>query len=147
MQILMLKDVSGVGNKGQIKEVKEGYAFNYLLPNKLAVLADPKTVKNFKILEQSKKDRQILQQELCKKNIENLSGKEIIIKAKANEKGHLFKAVRIEDIISTLNSDFNLVVDSDWFPKNLSIKELGEHKIEIEKLNLKTDFLLKIVSE
>jgi len=145
MKVLMLKDVPLIGNKGQIKEVKQGYALNYLIPNKLAVLEDQKVVNNFNTQEKAKKDKELIHEELIKKTISEISGREVVIQAKKNDKGKLFKAIHADDIVLAFQKEHNLKIDKNWLPKNLSLKEVGDSKIEINFHNAKAVCVVKIV--
>ncbi len=147
MKVLLLRDVSGMGNKGQIKEVKEGYALNYMIPNKLAVPADGITVKNFKVAEQAKKDKEAIHEELIKKTLLDIKGKRVLITTKASEKGKLFKSIHGLDVSKAFQLEHNIKIDESWFPKNFSIKEVGEVKVVIEKIGLKTEVIVSVKSE
>lgn len=147
MKVLLLRDVSGMGNKGQIKEVKEGYALNYMIPNKLAVPADGVTVKNFKVAEQAKKDKEAVHEELIKKTILEIKGKKVSINAKASEKGKLFKSIHGLDILKAFADEHDLKIDESWFPKNFSIKEVGEVSVLIEKGGVKAEIVVSIKAE
>lgn len=142
----MLKDVAGIGQKGQIKDIKEGHALNYIIPNKLGVLADSITIKNFKVAEQAKKDREAVHEELIKKTLLEIKDKVVVIKAKASEKGKLFKSVHGEEVSKAFEAEYQVKIDSSWFPKNFSIKEVGESSLVIEKLGLKVGIIIKVVA-
>ena len=143
----MLKDVSGIGNRGQVKEVKQGYAINYLIPNKLAIAADVKVVNNFNAVLQAKKDREVVHEELAKKTIAEIKGKSVTVKAKASEKGHLFKAVHADDIAKAFASQNQIQIDASWLPKSFSIKEVGQSTVTIEKSGLKADITVYVEAE
>jgi len=147
MKVLMLKDVAGVGQKGQIKEMKDGYVLNFLIPNKLGVLADNATIKNFNINEKAKKDRDAIHEELIKKTLLEIKDKVVIVKAKASEKGKLFKSVHGEEVAKALEAECHVKIDGSWLPKNFSIKEVGESVVSIEKFGLKVTFVLKVEAE
>jgi len=147
MKILMLKDVAGIGQKGQIKDIKEGHALNYIIPNKLGVLADTVTIKNFNVAEQAKKDREAIHEELIKKTLLEMKDKVVVIKAKASEKGKLFKSVHSEEVSKAFEAEYQVKIDGSWFPKNFSIKEVGESPLVIEKLGLKVGIIIKVVAE
>jgi large subunit ribosomal protein L9 len=136
-----------MGNKGQIKEVKEGYALNFMIPNKLAVAADDVTVNNFKKVQQNKKDREVVHEELIKKTLLEIKGKSLVIKAKASEKGKLFKSVHASDVVKAFEAEHKLKIDETWLPKNFSIKEVGEVSVAIEKFNPKVDFIINVQAE
>ena len=143
----MLKDVAGIGQKGQIKDIKEGHALNYIIPNKLGVLADTVTIKNFNVAEQAKKDREAIHEELIKKTLLEMKDKVVVIKAKASEKGKLFKSVHSEEVSKAFEAEYQVKIDGSWFPKNFSIKEVGESPLVIEKLGLKVGIIIKVVAE
>ena len=147
MKILMLKDVAGIGKKGQIKDIKEGHALNYIIPNKLGVSADAVTIKNFNIAEQAKKDREAIHEELIKKTLLEIKDKTLVVKAKASEKGKLFKSVHGDDVAKAFEAEYHVKMDDSWLPKNFSIKEVGESNISIEKFGLKVEFIVKIEAE
>jgi large subunit ribosomal protein L9 len=147
MKVLLLKDVSGIGNKGQIKEVKEGYALNLMIPNKLAVAADAVTVKNFTTAQQNKKDREAVHEELIKKTLLEIKGKSVTIKAKASEKGKLFKSVHGDDVAKAFEAEHKIKIDGSWLPKNFSLKEVGESTITIDKGGLKVEIIIKVQAE
>jgi len=147
MKVLLLKDVPGIGNKGQIREVKEGYALNLMIPRKLAVPADTVTVKNFNTAVQAKKDKEAIQEELIKKTLLEIKGKTVVVKAKASEKGKLFKSVHGEEVSKAFEAEYQVKIDGAWLPKNFSIKEVGESSVSIEKFGLKVEFIIKVEAE
>lgn len=146
MKVLLLRDVAGMGNKGQIKEVKEGYALNYMIPNKLAVPADSVIVKNFNTVLKAKKDKEVIQEELAKESLLEIKDKKISIKAKASEKGKLFKSVHGKDVVNAFKENHNIKIDESWLP-NISIKEVGESKITIKKFGISIEFVIEVLAE
>lgn len=102
MKVIFLEDVKGKGKKGEAKNVSEGYARNYLLPNNLAVEA---TQGNMKSLEAKKKSQQkkteeeLEQAKVYKAELESLN---VEIKAKSGEGGRLFGAISTKQIAETL---------------------------------------------
>lgn len=147
MKVLLLKDVPGIGNKGQIKEVKEGYALNLMIPRKLAVPADTVTVKNFNTAVQAKKDKEAVHEELIKKSLLEIKDKTVLVKAKASEKGKLFKSIHGEEVAKAFELEHKIKIDGSWLPKNFSIKEVGESTVSIDKLGLRVDFFVKVEAE
>jgi large subunit ribosomal protein L9 len=102
MKILLLKDVKGIGTKGQEREVKEGYALNFLIPHNIAL---PSTSQNKNQIEkqqksvESKKEKLI---KLFKENLKKIDGETFKIKPITNENGRLFKAVSTDEVLSVL---------------------------------------------
>src|ERR1035437_1301154 len=100
MKVIFLQDVPKVGRKHDVKEINDGYVMNFLIPRKMAVLATPSAVAE---LEKRKKNIEIereVQTDLLMKNLEEIKGKVVVIKGKANPKGSLFKAIKAEEIVA-----------------------------------------------
>ena len=106
MKVIFNTDVRGQGKKGELKEVSDGYARNYLLPRKLAAEA---TADNINALKQKEKARarQIeLEKAQAAENAKKLEGVQVIVRAKAGEKGKLFGAVTSAEISKALREQF-----------------------------------------
>ncbi len=131
MKVILLTDVPKIGNRYDIKEFKDGYAINVLISKGLAVLA---TKSELTKLEQIKEQITKRKNE-SEKTIEDLmillSNKTIIIKAKANDKGHLFKAVNSKEIVEEIFKALNIELEENFLEVG-SIKEIGTHKIKIK---------------
>ena len=131
MKVIFLRDLRNVGRKDEIKEVNDGYAMNFLIPRKLAVLATPKAVAE---LERSKKEIAIereVQDDLLMKNLESIKGKIIIIKAKANESGSLFSAIHKKEIVEAAKTQSHADIGEEFLVLEKPIKELGGFDIPI----------------
>jgi large subunit ribosomal protein L9 len=105
MKIILLQDVQGTGKKGDIKEVKDGFARNMLLPKGLAIEA---TKANLTMLEQKKASLQHkidTEKENAEKTAKNLSGKTFGVTARAGEDGRLFGSVTAKDISAALKKE------------------------------------------
>src|SRR3989344_3934455 len=102
MRVIFLQDVPRVGKRHDVKDVNDGYAMNFLLPRKLVVTATPK---NLAELETRKKEIVVereVQEELLSKNLEELKDKTVTIRAKTDEKGHLFAGIHKKEIVAAL---------------------------------------------
>lgn len=131
MKIILIKNVNGFGKVGEIKEAKDGYARNFLLPQGLARLATDKAISEITTLQQRKQNIKVKQakkyQELAKK-INNLK---IIIKAKADEKKKLFGSINAAKIAQELKGR-NYDVDPKYIKLDESIKQLGYYDINFD---------------
>jgi len=130
MKVIFLEDVKNVGKKGDIKEVAEGYARNFLLAKNLAELATTKTIE---VAEKNKAAQVKIQQEELTR-LKDLEGKlksaNLKIQGKG-EKGKLFGSITVKNIVSVLSkAGFNVP------EKNIHLKEhiktIGEHEAEID---------------
>ena len=144
MKVIFLKDVPRVGKKDEVKEVSDGYASNMLLPRKMAVLATPKAVADLEKRKNESKVGQAIQDDLLAKNLEEINGKVITIKSKANEKGHLFSSIHKKEISEAMKKEHRTEIGEDFIILEKPIKEIGEHDIPIEIRNKKTSFKLVV---
>jgi large subunit ribosomal protein L9 len=143
MKIILLKDISKIGKRGEVKEVADGYAINVLIKKEMALRATPSELMKWK----QKADSQNYKKELATNTFVQLVDKirhekVIITGKKADTKGQLFAAIHEDDIVDAIFKVTNLSVD----PKQISIeghiKSLGVHTVEIkqgtqkEKINI-----------
>lgn len=102
MKVIFQKDVKGVGKKGELKEVAEGYARNFLLPRKLAIPATPGNLNTHDAIEKSKENKKQQELEAAQAIAQKLEKETIQVKAKAGEGGRLFGAVTNKQIAEVL---------------------------------------------
>lgn len=127
MQVVLLTDVRGVGKKGEVKSISDGYARNFLFPRKMAAPADSNQGKQVAAHEAGKAQSKQQQQEALAAEIQKLDGKTVSMSAKANDKGHLFKGINPVDIASELGTQLNMDISADVISPQDPIKETGEH--------------------
>lgn len=132
MKVILLTDVPKVGNKYDIKDLKQGYAQNVLISKGLATLATPtelaKVEAKKRQIEKKKNDEMKSFLEL----IDSVNNKTITIKAKANEKGNLFKSIGPHDVSVTIKNITNIELDESLIEMN-HLKSVGTHTISIKK--------------
>lgn len=142
MKVIFLQDVPKVGKRHDVKEINDGYAMNFLLPRKLAVLATPTAVAE---LDKRKKNIEIereVQEDLLLKNLEEIKGKVVVIKGKANEKGSLFKSIHKKEIVEEMHKQQHAEIAEEFIVLEKPIKEVGEFEIPIEIKHKKSSFKL-----
>lgn len=141
MKIILLRDIKKFGKKGEIKQVADGYARNFLLPQKMATQATTQLVKNLEYNQSAKTSKQKKTVKKLSNYKHELENKGIIIKAKASEEGHLFAGVGADIIAKELENQKNLKIQEKNININHKLKTIGEHFIEItigdEKVRLK----------
>jgi len=140
MKILLKQDHEKLGNAGEIKEVKKGYARNFLFPNGIAVTATESNKKSFGEInkQQGRKIRREI--ELAKKTSFELEKDELVIYAKAGEEEKLFGSITSQMIHDKL-SEKGYNIDKKKIILHEHIKTLGEHEFEIK---LYTDVTAKL---
>ena len=144
MKVIFLQDVPRVGKKYDTKEVNDGYAVNFLLPRKLAVTATSKAVA---LLEVRKKEISIereVQESLLLKNLEEIKGKVVTIKEKADEKGHLFSKIHTKEIVEAMKAQNHADIGEEFIVLEKPIKEVGEYEIPISIQGKKSSFKLVV---
>lgn len=125
MKVIMLEDDS-------VKEVKDGYARNYLLPQKLAILATPQAIKRME-KKKIEKAAQIAENEAkAKEQAAVISALSVTIKADAGEKDKLFGAIGSKEVAEALKSQHGIEVDRRKIVLTQPIKLLGEFKVQIK---------------
>ena len=131
MKVIFLKDVKGKGKKGEVKDVAEGYARNYLLPNKLAIEASQGNMKNLEARQRSdqkKADEELAEAQKYKVELEALT---VEIKAKSGEGGRLFGAVSSKQIVDALTK-MKKKVDKRKVMLDEPIRSLGYTNVPIK---------------
>jgi len=144
MKVIFLQDVPRVGKRHDIKEVNDGYAMNFLFARKLAEPATPKAIAE---LEKRKKNIEIereVQEDLLMKNLEEIKDKVLNMKAKADEKGHLFSGIHKKEIAEEMKKQNHADISEEFIVLEKPIKEIGEHKIPIAIKDKKSSFKLII---
>lgn len=136
MKVVLLSDVENLGKKGEIKEVSAGYARNFLLVKKLAVLATPEAEKQAE--EMKKQSEAEAQKQQAQATEIEAKLKDIVLefKAKANDEGKLFGAIPEKDLIKALGKQ-GIKVKSGEIKTKDGLKELGETKIEVSGQEIK----------
>jgi large subunit ribosomal protein L9 len=147
MKVIFLKDVKGKGKKGEVKNVADGYAHNFLIKQGLAVEANNSNVSQLE--GQKKKEKKMAQEELeeAKQLKEKLEGLTIEMKAKAGEGGRLFGSITSKQIAEALKKDYKIKIDKRKIEMNNTIRALGYTNVPV-KLHSDVTATLKVhVSE
>ena len=136
MKVILLQNIKGFGQIGDIKNVSDGYARNFLLPRKMAKLATSASLKEIDSLKKKLLATQKIEKENVVKFAEQLKEVALEFSRKATKTGKLYSAVTKEDIAKTLNEklDFRIQPDSINLEEHEGghIKLLGEHVVKVE---------------
>jgi len=130
MKVILKEDVQNLGQQGDVVEVKSGYARNYLMPQKLAILftkQQKKSIEEAQRVEERKLEREKDQLESVLKQVEDLS---LSLKMQSEEDSKLFGSVTKLDIVKLLEEN-GVTIDKKYVDLPSPIKTLGEHKVNI----------------
>jgi|LFRM01.1.fsa_nt_gb large subunit ribosomal protein L9 len=132
MKVILLKDVKGTGKKGEVKEVSDGYARNFLLPKKVAVIADNTAMKELNEKNKSIENKAQKEYEAAVELGKKMEEMNIVIYSKAGDGGRLFGSITSKDIAEQLKKQHEIVVDKRKVLLNDPIRTLGSTIVEIK---------------
>ena len=132
MKVVLLADVKGSGKKGDLVNVSDGYARNYLLPRKLAKEANAQAMNEIKNAEAAKAHRIQVETEAAQQAAGTLEGKSVKLFAKAGQGGKLFGSVTAKEISEEIKKQFGVDVDKRKIVLDADIKAFGTYQCEIK---------------
>ncbi|MBU1148535.1 50S ribosomal protein L9 [Patescibacteria group bacterium] len=128
MKVLLTKNVASVGNAGEVKNVADGYARNYLIPQKMGILATSAMIKEVEAKQKANASNRQSQHQKIDRLTDRLAGSKLVIKAKTSQSGTLFAAISPKEISRAISEQTSDTID----PKNIElespIKEIGQHQ-------------------
>ena len=147
MKVILQKDVKGKGKKGQMIDVAEGYARNFLLPQKLAIIAtaDAMNTMNLQAKAKAKADAEAKAGAMA--IAEKLKGSQVKIAAKGGNGGKLFGAVTGKEISAALKEQFGMEVDSKKLVLAEPIKSFGSYQLKAKLGHEVTGTIYVVVAE
>ena len=125
MKVLLKEDVRGSGKKGQIIEVADGYARNFLIKRGLAVEANNQILGEVKAKEEAAKRREALELQQARDTAKQLDGKSVKIVAKSGSNGRLFGSVTAKEVAEAIEKNYNFAVDKRKVELSSDIKNFG----------------------
>ena len=131
MKVILLADVKGHGKKGELCNVSDGYARNFLFPKKLAVEADNTAMNELRNREESVAHHKQEEINAAKATAAALEGKSVVLKAKAGSNGKLFGSVTSKEIAAEIEKSLKIKVDRKKM-QVADIKNFGEYTAEIK---------------
>ena len=147
MKVILLSDVKGQGKKNDIIEVSDGYGKNFLLPRKLAKLADAQSVNDIKTQEAAKQYRAETEKKEAKELAQKLDEILVKIHASCGADGRLYGSVTAKDISERLAADFGIAVDKRKIAIPEPIKAYGKYELKVSVYPEVTGNLHLLVSE
>ena len=143
MKVILLEDVKSLGKKGEIVNVSDGYARNYVLPKKLGVEANSANMNDLK-LQKAHADKVAQQQlEAAQKMAELMETKEVVLKMKSGEGGRAFGSISSKEIAAAAKQQCALELDKKKIQLPEAIKALGVYEVSV-KLHTKVTGKLRV---
>lgn len=130
MKVILKADVRGKGKKGQMIEVAEGYARNFLLPKGLAVLATADAMNTMRLQEKAKAKADAEAKAAATEIVEKLKGLQVKVSSKGGEGGKLFGAVTGREIAAALKEQHGVDIDSKKLVLDEPIKSFGSYQVK-----------------
>ena len=147
MKVVLTRDVKGMGRAHEAVEAKDGYALNYLIPQKLAIPATPSAMREAEQRLSRAGERKELDAKLLEQNIAALAEGHITIAMKANEKGHLYDAVAAPEIAHAVKEQARIDLPEEAIKLEKPIKELGTFRVPVSAADSFGEFSIEVVAE
>ena len=131
MKVILTKDVSGTGKSGEVKDVADGYARNFLIPRKLAI---PATGGALKGVEQKKaaEQKKVAAEEAAARTLaERLTSAPVVLTARVGDQGRLYGSITSADIADQLSAHLGQPIDKRKIELDDPIRQLGSHDVTI----------------
>ena len=132
MKVILLQDVKALGKKGEVVNVNDGYARNFILPKKLGVEANGKNLNDLKL--QKNNEAKVAQEHLdaAKKLAEELKAGKVVLTMKVGEGGRTFGSVSSKEIAEAVKAQMHLDIDKKKIQLKEQIKTLGTHIVSVK---------------
>ena len=132
MKIILTKDVANLGTKGDIVDVADGYARNYLVPRSLAVRATAGAVKQAEAMRAAREEAVRRARDEADALAQNLVGARVVVAARAGDEGKLFGSIGVADVAQAIQKFTGFVVEREAVRLEAPIKEIGLHEVVIQ---------------
>jgi len=147
-KLLLLQDVMDLGRSGDIVSVKPGYARNFLLPKRFAVVADRNAIRMQERLQEERKKKAAEDKKDSEALVKQLEEVVVEAKVKLDPEGHMYGSVSALDIVQLLDEQKQITLDKHFIQLKHPFKQIGVHPVNL-KLNegVEGSFTVKIVAE
>ena len=147
MQVILLKDVAGIGQKGAVKNVSDGYATNYLIPHRFAEAATHEKMQELKKKQAADADHKKRLDALWKEYALRLKDAHITLRMEANEQGQLYRQVPAAAIVERLSTELGVVIREEAIVIKEAIRHVGRSRVAIRLGSHETDITLIVERE
>lgn len=131
MKVILIADVKNVGKKGDVVDVSEGYATNFLIKKRLAILQNKANLNDLNKQKEEEKKLDIQNRQIAMELKEKLKGIVVIFKEHAGTEGRLHSAITSKMLEAKLANEYNLKVDKKNFKNYMPIKAIGKATVDV----------------
>ena len=146
MKVILQQDIRGKGKRGQMIEVSDGYARNYMLPRKMAIEATPDNVNTMRMTDRANAEKRQREREEAFAISNRLKDMTVVVKAKGGGAGRLFGSVTTQEIADALKQTYDITLDKRKIVLDEQIKTVGLYTVRC-KLGYEITADLKIKIE
>ncbi len=148
-QLLLLKDVEGLGRAGDlVQNVRPGYKRNFLFPQKLAVLADARALRMREKIQEMRRQQAIVDKKDAEAIAGKLQGAVLSYAVKVDHEGHMYGSVGTGDLVELIAREYQISLERKNIALKHPIKETGVHEVPLKlKEGVSVTFTLKVLSE
>ena len=132
MKVVLKEDIKGTGKKGDLVNVSDGYARNYLLPRGLAIVADSAAMNDIKSKNEAKEHHKAVELENAKQIASVINGNSVKIEAKAGSAGRLFGSVTSKEVAAALKEQYDVDLDKRKIELDSDIKSFGTYGAKVK---------------
>lgn len=143
MKVILLEDVKSLGKKGQVVDVSDGYARNFVLPKKLGIEANNKNMNDLKLRKANEEKIAKEQLEAAQAFAAEMESKEVVVSIKSGEGGRTFGSVSSKEIAEAAKAQCGMEIDKKKIQLTETIKNLGIYEVTV-KLHPKVSGKLKV---
>ncbi|MCA9366056.1 50S ribosomal protein L9 [Candidatus Kaiserbacteria bacterium] len=145
MKVILLKDVAKIGRRHEVAEVPDGYALNMLIPKGLAKAGTPENIKKLTSEKQVSDQQQAADDKAFADAVSSLKVSGLSVRLPANEQGHLFAALKAEQVKAAA-ADAGVMLEISWVTFAEPIKVTGEHNLTLEAGGNKEEVTVTVVA-
>jgi large subunit ribosomal protein L9 len=147
-KVLLLQDVESLGRKGDVASAKEGYVYNFLLPQQLAVLATPDALRQQTKLQEERKKIAAQDRKDSEELAARLNGETLAFTVKVDQEGHMYGSVSALDIASLIKMQTGIDLDKRYVQLKHPLKETGTYPITLKlKEDITCGVHVKVIPE
>jgi len=129
MKVILTKDVEDLGNKGEVVNVADGYARNYLVPRSLAVKATDGALRQAEAMRVAREEALVAARQEAEGYAQSLTGTRVVVAARAGDEGKLFGSIGDGDIAAAITKFTGITVDRRIVELDAPIREIGLHEV------------------